>query len=131
MRHHARERCGSSIKCTVTVIQSELISYGGLLLYVANLFWFRVAMNATLGLAAVAVLAVLISISLGSDVSKSIIDRSKTDASLLTTILHKDSSTTTGLLVMSGERGLLVFDPQNDRMIFERLEDLKSLQWPR
>jgi hypothetical protein len=60
-----------------------------------------------------------------------LIEKAKSDRSVLSSITFKSGATKDGLLLVTGEQGVLYYDPATNKVEFDRLEDVKSVAWLR
>jgi len=110
---------------------SLFILEGLILLLLANAFWFRFPLTSLVSMLVLFGIVIALTMSLANEQSVILLKNSRTDPRALSTVNYKDGSQRAGLLVMSGERGLLIYDPKSDTVKFERPEDIKSVEWPR
>lgn len=75
--------------------------------------------------------AILLAMTLSVDNSNLQIRKSKAGNSDRVVDITLKAGTVRGYLVMSGERGALVYSPDSDKMIFQRADEIQKLEWHR
>jgi hypothetical protein len=100
--------------------------------FIANAFWFRMPFSGTAGILVTFGAAIAGAMILADNASTLIVERAKVnDATVLSTVTYKNGNKKLALLVMSGERGLLLYDAGTNKVTFELLDDVKTVEWNR
>jgi hypothetical protein len=100
------------------------------LLFLANTFWFRYKVTSSLGVVVFFGLSILISLSLSADLARSALKKAEKNPDVLSVVTTK-SDTINGYLIMAGERGILLYKPDKNRISFQRSDEVQSIEWQR
>jgi hypothetical protein len=111
---------------------SSAVITGIVLLAVANSLWFGIRLTSPVGLLFLLGTSIILAMVMGSELSQSLADSAKQgDKRVTLTDITLKTGTTRGYILMAGERGMLFYVPERDRLIFVRLEDIQRIEWQR
>jgi hypothetical protein len=99
-------------------------------LLLANEIWFQRRIASSLGLAAVFGMSITMSLASSADISRRELRNLDSTSNRLSVITTKSTGTIKAYVVMAGERGILLYSPEKKRFIFQKSDDVQSIDWP-
>jgi hypothetical protein len=110
----------------------QLVLLGALLLVIvvtrANEFWFRRSWSSPAMLSALAATSIVVAILMGVANSLVLVGLIRSGRVSPATIVSKND-TTEGFVLMTGERGLLIYFPDGNRVRFQKADELQKIEW--
>jgi hypothetical protein len=113
------------------VLGSAIIFDVVILLFVANLFWFNISLTSITAMLFAFAVALIFTITLAYEQSDKLIQSFKSNTTLLSTVILKTGDKILAYVVMSGERGLLLYNPSSNLVTYLPTDDVKKVEWPR
>jgi hypothetical protein len=109
-----------------TIEGSDMVVLGVLALLVINHLWFRYELTAPIGIGFFFIVAILMSLTLSSELVKT--EMARADAGQGVATITTKAATFKARVLMAGDRGLLTYRPDTKQVLFQRADELVTLE---
>ena len=97
-----------------------------------NIYFWQRPWDSPSMISMLAAASICVAFLIAMDRSRTVIRSVKDGADRHVSIIYSPTGQTTrAFIVMSGDRGLLLYDPASDRMIFQKADQVSKIDWAR
>jgi hypothetical protein len=97
----------------------------------ANVLWYRHSLTSPLGLLFSYATAIFFTMLLANDISLNNMRMSRDHSEKVLSEIFSKSGSYKAYVIMRGEQGILLYNPDNSRVSFQRTEDIQKIEWAR
>lgn len=96
-----------------------------------NSYWLRQPWGSPTVLSLFAAASIIVALMFGRFYSLIVLENLKHAPPDQMTAITSKSSTDKGYVLMTGERGILIYFPEGDRLSFQKIDEIQKIEWQR